>query len=66
MGNFINKAIDANPIYKYGGAVYNVSLPNGNYNSYHETDGESDISYIDIALSGRFDDPRYYSGDTAN
>jgi hypothetical protein len=65
MGNVMLKAIDGNPIYN-GSAIVSTSMPNGNYNHYHVVDGEDNYPQIDITCSGRFDTPRYYTGDTVD
>ena len=67
MANDINEAISSNEI-KNGTAIVGC-LPTGPTDKFKNNDKVSNkptMATIEAKYDARFDDPRYYAGDTAN
>lgn len=66
MSDAIRKVITANQV-KHGAMIASV-MPNGVAMDRDETDvtNNNDPAAVFTKLNNRFDDPRYYAGDTAS
>jgi hypothetical protein len=66
MANDIQKSVSANNI-KNGTTVVSTCARNGNYQTLDTyVSNKPTIADIESKYDGRFDEPRYYSGDSAS